>query len=274
MSPIWSSRSTTRRADLSVLSIHPTAVVDPGAKLADDVELGPYSVVGDGVELASGVKVSSHVILVGRTTVGARTRIFPFSVIGEEPQVQGVEGETSLHIGRDNIIREYASIHAGSPIGEGCTRIGDGNFILNNVHIAHDCQIGSGCIIASFSAMAGHVVVEDYAVLGAMVGIHQFCRIGESSFTGASTKLSKDVAPFSKVMGERAHFAGVNSVGMKRRGFPPEKIAELKHAYHLLFQSKLRLAPAMQRVERECGGSPEVRRLLDFLTSSKRGVTR
>ena len=242
--------------------IHPTAVVDPGAKLADDVEL------------ASGVQVSSHVILVGRTTVGARTRIFPFSVIGEEPQVQGVEGETSLHIGRDNIIREYASIHAGSPIGEGCTRIGDGNFILNNVHIAHDCQIGSSCIIASFSAMAGHVVVEDYAVLGAMVGIHQFCRIGESSFTGASTKLSKDVAPFSKVMGERAHFAGVNSVGMKRRGFPPEKIAELKHAYHLLFQSKLRLAPAMERVGRECGGSPEVRRLLDFLTSSKRGVTR
>jgi len=253
--------------------IHPTAVVDPGAKLADDVELGPYTVVGNGVELASGVKVGSHVILVGRTTVGARTRIFPFSVIGEEPQVQGVEGETSLHIGEDNIIREYASIHAGSSIGVGSTRIGDGNFILNNVHIAHDCQIGSHCIIASFSAMAGHVVMEDFAVLGAMVGVHQFCRIGESSFTGASTKLSKDVPPFAKVMGDRAHWAGVNTVGLKRRGLPPEKIAELKHAYHLLFQSKLRLEPAMRRVEQEYS-SPEAGRLLRFLASSKRGVTR
>ncbi|MGI9590374.1 MAG: hypothetical protein ACR2P8_03320 [Myxococcota bacterium] len=135
--------------------IHPTAVVDPGAKLADDVELGPYTVVGDGVELGPGVVVGSHVIVVGRTKVGARTRIFPFSVIGEEPQVQGVEGETFLQIGCDNIIREYASIHAGSPIGVGSTRIGDGNFILNNVHVAHDCQIGSNCVIASFSAMAG-----------------------------------------------------------------------------------------------------------------------
>jgi UDP-N-acetylglucosamine acyltransferase len=257
-----------------VARIHPTAVVHPGVKLADDVELGPYTIVGDGVELASGVKVGSHVILVGRTTVGARTRIFPFSVIGEEPQVQGVQGETSLHIGADNVIREYASIHAGSSIGVGSTRIGDGNFILNNVHIAHDCQIGSHCVIASFSAMAGHVVVEDHAVLGAMVGIHQFCRIGESSFTGASTKLSKDVPPFAKVMGDRAHWAGVNSVGMRRRGFSDERIAELKHAYHILFQSKLRLEPAIERVERECNGSRELRHLLDFLRTSKRGVTR
>jgi len=254
--------------------VHPTAVVDPGAKLADDVSLGPYTVVGEGVELAAGVEVGSHVILVGRTTVGPRTRIFPFSVIGEAPQVQGVEGETSLHIGADNVIREYASIHAGSSIGVGSTTLGDGNFILNNVHIAHDCQVGSHCIIASFSAMAGHVVVEDFAVLGAMVGIHQFCRIGESSFTGASTKLSKDVPPFSRVMGDRARFAGLNAVGLKRRGFAPEKIAELKHALHLLYHSKLRLEPAMKRVEEECAGCPEVERLLQFLRSSRRGVTR
>lgn len=254
--------------------VHPTAVVDPGAKLADDVELGPYTIVGAGVELGPGVEIGPHVIIVGRTTVGARTRIFPFSVIGEEPQVQGVEGETSLHIGSDNIIREYASIHAGSPIGVGSTRIGDGNFILNNVHVAHDCQIGSNTVIASFSAMAGHVVVEDYAVLGAMVGIHQFVRIGESSFTGASCKVSKDVAPFAKVMGDRARFAGVNSVGLKRRGFDDERIALLKHAYHLLFQSKLRREPAMERVEEECGDSEEIRHLLEFLRSSQRGVTR
>jgi UDP-N-acetylglucosamine acyltransferase len=257
-----------------VARIHPTAVVDPGAKLDDDVEIGPYSVVGNGVELGAGVQVASHVILVGRTSIGARTRIFPFSVIGEEPQVQGVTGETSLHVGADNVIREYASIHAGSAVGGGCTRIGDGNFILNNVHIAHDCQVGSNCIVASFSAMAGHVVLGDWAVLGAMVGVHQFCRIGESSFTGASSKLTQDVAPFSKVMGLRPRFAGVNGVGMKRRGFAPEKIAELKHAFHVLYQSKLRLSEARERVERELGHSPEVQRLLRFLESSKRGVTR
>jgi UDP-N-acetylglucosamine acyltransferase len=211
---------------------------------------------------------------VGRTKIGARTRIFPFSVIGEEPQVQGVEGETFLHIGADNIIREYASIHAGSPIGVGSTRIGDGNFILNNVHVAHDCQIGSNCVIASFSAMAGHVVLEDFAVLGAMVGIHQFVRIGESSFTGASCKVSKDVAPFAKVMGDRARFAGINSVGLKRRGFDEDRIKTIKHAYHLLFQSKLRLEPAIDRVEEECGDSREIQHLLEFLRSSNRGVTR
>ncbi len=254
--------------------VHPTAVVYPGAKLADDVELGPYVVIGDGVELAAGVKISSHAIVIGRTIIGERTRIFPFSVIGEEPQVQGVAGETSLHIGRDNIIREYASIHAGSPVGDGSTRIGDENFILNNVHIAHDCQIGSSTIIASFSAVAGHVVIEDFAVLGAMVGIHQFCRIGESSFTGASTKLSKDVPPYSKVMGDRAHFAGVNSLGMKRRGFSADKIAEIKHAYHVLFQSRLRLLPAMERVRDEMSESAEIQHLLRFLETSKRGVTR
>ncbi len=254
--------------------IHPTAVVDPGAKLAEDVELGPYTVVGGGVELAKGVRVGSHVILAGHTTVGRGSRIFPFSVIGEEPQVQGVEGETSLHIGEDNIIREFSSIHAGSPIGGGCTRIGVGNFILNNVHIAHDCQVGSHCVIASFSALAGHVVVDDHAVLGAMVGVHQFCRVGESSFTGAGSRLSQDVLPFSRVMGVRPRFAGVNRVGLERRGFPAEKIAELKHAFHILFQSKLRLAPAVNRVETECGGSPEVQRLLRFLAASERGVTR
>jgi UDP-N-acetylglucosamine acyltransferase len=258
-----------------VARIHPTAVVDPGAKIAEDVELGPYTVIGNGVELSSGVNVASHAIIVGRTTVGHRTRIFPFSVIGEAPQVQGVEGETFLHIGEDNIIREYASIHAGSSIGTGCTRIGSNNFILNNVHIAHDCHVGSNTIIASFSAMAGHVVVEDYAVLGAMVAVHQFCRIGENAFVGASTKLSKDVAPFSRVAGgEKARFAGVNGVGMGRRGFSNDKVAELKHAFHILYQSKLRLAPAMERLERELHDSKEAQQLLRFLRTSKRGVTR
>jgi len=257
-----------------VARIHPTAVVDPGAKLADDVELGPYCVIGGDVELGRGVVLGSHVVVVGRTSIGARSRIHPFAVIGEAPQVQGAGAPTQLCIGEDNLIREFCSIHAGSPGGDGSTRIGAGNFLLNNVHVAHDCRIGDHCVVASLSALAGHVVVEDFAVVGAMVGVHQFCRIGEHSFTGAGTKLSRDVLPFSRVAGERARFVGVNGVGLRRRGFAPGKVAELKHVFHLLFHSKLRRAAALERIAREHPGSPEVERLLRFVDGSRRGITR
>jgi UDP-N-acetylglucosamine acyltransferase len=256
-----------------VARIHPTAVVDPGAKLADDVELGPYCVVGGEVELDRGVRVGSHAVIVGRTSIGARTRIFPFTVIGEAPQVLASEAGSGLAIGADNVIREFCSIHAGSAAG-GATRIGDGNFLLNNVHVAHDCQIGDGCVLASLTALAGHVAVEDHAVIGAMVGVHQFCRIGEQSFTGAATRLSKDVLPFSRVAGQRARWIGINAVGLRRRGFAPERIAELRRAFRVLFQSKLRLATALDRVRREHAGSPEVERLLRFIATSRRGITR
>jgi UDP-N-acetylglucosamine acyltransferase len=255
-----------------VTRIHPTAVVDPRAKLANDVEIGPYSVISESVELASGVVVGSHVNVMGCTTIGTGTCIHPFAVIGGDPQVWGATGEsTALVIGEDNVIREFSSIHAGSPGGGGCTRIGDRNFILNNVHIAHDCQVGSDVVLASFSGMAGHVTVEDHVVFGAMTGVHQFVRIGESAFTAANSMVSMDVPPFSKVAGDRAKLAGLNTVGLDRRGFAPETIATLKHAFHILFQSHLRLAPALARVEDECGDSPEVQRLLRFLATAQRG---
>jgi len=257
-----------------VARIHPTAVVDPGAKLADDVEVGPYCVVGGEVGLGPGVCVGSHAVIVGRTQVGPRTRVFPFTVIGEAPQVLGSDGGTRLSIGADNVIREFCSIHAGSAAGVDGTRLGDGNFLMNNVHVAHDCRIGDRCVLASLSAFAGHVVVEDHAVIGAMVGVHQFVRIGEHSFTVASTRLSKDVLPFSRVAGQRARWIGVNGVGLRRRGFAPEKIAELRRVFRVLFQSKLRLAMAIDRVAREHAGSPEVHRLLHFLATSRRGITR
>jgi UDP-N-acetylglucosamine acyltransferase len=258
-----------------VTGVHPSAIVHPRARLAADVEVGPYSVIGEDVELAAGVVIGSHVTLLGRTTVGARTRISPFSVIGGEPQVQGASGEsTALVIGEDNLIREFASIHLGSPDGGGCTRIGDGNFILNNVHIAHDCRIGDHCVLASFSALAGHVVLEDHVVFGAMTGVHQFVRVGESAFTAANSMLSKDALPYSKAAGDRAHFAGLNSVGLRRRGFPETVIATLKHAFHLLFHSKLRLEPATDLVKRECGDAPEVAHLLRFIRESERGFIR
>ena len=257
------------------MAIHPTAVIDPCAKIADDVEVGPYAVIGEGVELAPGVEVGSHAHIEGRTVVGAGTRIFPFAAIGAEPQVRGFSGPTSaLIIGRNNVIREYAAIHVGTGDGAGGTRIGDDNLIMNNVHIAHDCQLGSHCIVATFTALAGHVVVEDHAVFGAMTGVHQYARIGESAFTGANSMISMDAPPFSRVAGDRAHFIGLNTVGLDRRGFAPEVVAALRHAFHVLFQSKLRFEIAVPRVERECGDFPEVTRLLDFLSRSERGFIR
>jgi UDP-N-acetylglucosamine acyltransferase len=257
-----------------VARIHPSAVVDPGAKLADDVELGPYCVIGGEVELGPGVSVGSHAVIVGRTSIGPRTRVSSFTVIGEAPQLLGSDAGTRLSIGADNVIREFCSIHVGSAAGGDATRIGDGNFLLNNVHVAHDCRIGDRCVLASLSALAGHVVIEDHAVIGAMVGVHQFVRIGEHSFTGAATRLSKDVLPFSRVAGQRAHWIGVNGVGLRRSGFAPEKIAELRRAFRVLFRSKLRLATAIERIAREHAGSAEVERLLHFLATSQRGVTR
>lgn len=257
------------------MPVHATAVVDPEAKLADGVEIGPYAVIGRDVELASDVSVGPHATIVGKTSIGEGTRIFPSCVIGTDPQIAGADdASTSLAIGRDNVIREFAVIHVGSERGGGFTRIGDANFILNNVHVAHDCQIGSHCVLASFSALAGHVCLEDHVVFGAMTGVHQFVRIGESVFTGANSMISKDVPPFAKVAGDRARFAGINALGLERRGFSQEVIRALKHAFHVLFQSKLRLEPAMERVRAECGAIAEVRRLLRFLSESERGFVR
>lgn len=256
-------------------SIHPTALVDPRAKVADDVTIGPFAVIGEDVELASGVEIGPHTVVTGRTTIGTGTRIYPGSVLGADPQVRGFHGETSqLVIGRHNVIREFASIHVGTQAGGGCTRIGDHNLIMNNFHVAHDCQIGSHCVLAGFAGMGGHVVVEDYAVLGGMTGVHQFVRIGESAFTGGNSMVSKDAPPFAKVAGDRARFVGVNRIGLERRGFSREAIATIKHAFFLLFQSKLRYGEAVPRVEEECAASPEVEKLLAFLASSKRGFIR
>ena len=255
--------------------IHPTAVVDPRAKLADSAQVGPYSVIGEGVELAEDVAIGSHVHIAGRTSIGARTRVSPFAILGSDPQVRGFSGETTaLAIGEDNIIREYVSIHIGTRKGGGCTRIGDDNLIMNNVHIGHDCQVGSHCELTSFSGMGGHVVLEDHVVLGGMAGVHQFVRIGESVFTGGNSMLVKDAPPFARVAGDRARFLGLNTIGLVRRGFSEETIAKLKHAMHLLFHSKLLLEVALERVERDCAGCPEVARLVDFLRRSERGFIR
>ncbi|HTY19359.1 MAG TPA: acyl-ACP--UDP-N-acetylglucosamine O-acyltransferase [Myxococcota bacterium] len=255
--------------------VHPTAVVDPAAKLADDVEVGAFSWIGPGVELGPGVVVANHASLGGATRVGARTRIFPFAALGGEPQDRAFSGErTRLEIGADNVIREGVTLHVGTSRGGGCTRIGDDNLIMNGAHIAHDCQIGSHVIVASFCGLAGHVVVEDWAVLGAYTGVHQFARVGESVMTAANSMLSLDAPPFALVAGDRARIAGLNTVGLRRRDLPEPAVRALKHAFHLLFTSKLRFEHALARARDELADSPEVGRLLRFLVDSKRGVCR
>lgn len=255
--------------------IHPTAVVEPGAIVAGDVEIGPLAVVGRNVELEAGVQVGAHASLIGRTRIGAGTRIFPYVCLGGEPQIKGFDAEPArLEIGRNNVIREHATIHVGSPEGGGCTRIGDDNLIMNAAHVGHDCQIGSQCIIASFCGLAGHVRVEDHAVLGAYTGVHQHARVGESVMAASNAKLSQDAPPFSMVAGDRARLVGVNHVGLKRREFSRETMQSVKHAFHIVFHSKLRLESALLRVRQELADSPEVERLVSFLESSERGFCR
>ena len=257
--------------------IHPSAVVEPGAKLAADVVIGACAVVGPEVELAAGVELRPHAHVCGRTTIGEGSRIFPFAVVGEEPQDMSFTGETTqLLVGRDNVIREHVTIHVGTRKGDGCTRVGDDNFIMNGVHVGHDTEIGSHCIIASHCALAGHVLVEDHAVIGGLSGIHQFTRVGESVMVAAVSALSKDAPPFSLVSSRRgrAQVSGINAVGLRRRGFSSEVRAEIKHAFHILFNSKLRLELALERVRAEHFGCDEVERLLHFLESSKRGFYR
>ncbi len=256
-------------------TVHATAIVEDGAELAEDVVIGPYAVVGPQVRLGPGVQVGAHAVVDGRTTIGAETRVFPHACLGGEPQDKAFAGEsTCLEIGAGNVIREHVTIHLGTPRGGGCTVIGDDNLIMNTAHIAHDCRIGSHCIIASFSGLAGHVTVGDHAVLGAYTGVHQYARVGESVMAASNSKLSLDAPPFAMVAGDRARLAGLNSVGLKRRGFTGATIGKLKRAFHLLFNSKLRLEVAVSRVESELPDSPEVQRLVEFLCKSERGFCR
>lgn len=255
--------------------IHPTAIVEPGAVLADDVEVGPYAVVGPEVKLAEGVRVGAHVVLMGRTRVGVGSQIFPFACLGGTPQDQDFTGEgTRLEIGANNVIREHVTIHVGTRRGDGCTRIGDGNILMNSSHVAHDCQVGSSCIIASYVGLAGHVRVDDHAVLGAYTGVHQFSRVGESVMSASNAKLSLDAPPFAMVAGDRARLVGLNSTGLKRRGLPSQTRSQIKRAFQILFKSQLRLAVALERTRDELGEIPEVERLLCFLEKSERGFCR
>jgi UDP-N-acetylglucosamine acyltransferase len=256
-------------------NIHPSAVIAPGAELAPDVTVGPYAIIGGRVRIGARTRVGPHVVLDGRTTIGSDNHIFPFASVGMPPQDLKYRGEDSeLVIGDGNTIREFCTLNPGTAGGGMISRIGDGNLLMNYTHIAHDCRLGHYNVLANGAQLGGHVEIGDHAILGALSGVHQFVRIGESAIVGAGSMVSLDVAPFCNATGDRARLLGLNSVGLKRRGFPPEVQTALKRAYRLMFQSGLKLTEAAQRVREEIPGVPEVERFLAFIEQSERGLCR
>jgi len=256
-------------------AIHPTAIVHDGAQLAAEVAVGPYSIIGPGVELGEGTWVGAHVVLDGRTRIGRRNRIFHFTSIGAPPQDKKYAGEdTAVEIGDGNTLREYVTINRGTALDAGVTRVGSDNWIMAYVHFAHDCQIGSHTIFANACQLAGHVTVGDWAIFGATTLVHQFVHVGAHAFTGMGTYLPQDLPPFVTAAGNMARPYGINSEGLKRRGFSPQTINGLKQAYRTLYRRGLGLEEARRELESQAADCPPVREILDFLAKTKRGIIR
>ncbi len=257
------------------MEIHPTAVVHPRAEIAPGVKIGAYSVVGEHVRIGPDTSIDSHVVVDGWTEIGARCRIFPFASIGAAPQHIRYAGEpTRVRMGDDNIIREFVTVHRGTVGGGGETSLGNGNIIMAYTHIAHDCRVGNQVTMANASTLAGHIEVEDFAIVGGLVAIHQFVRIGCYTMVGGASAIPQDIPPYMLASGNRAKLFGLNSIGLKRHRFPENTIAALKQAYRLLFRSHLTFHKAAERVAAEIPDLPEVRHLLNFLKASKRGFCR
>ena len=255
--------------------IHPTALVAPGARLADDVEIGAYSIIGEHVEIGAGTTVGAHAVITGHTRIGARNRIFHFVSLGEAPQDKKYAGEpTRLEIGDDNVIREFCTFNTGTVQDRGVTTIGSDNWIMAYVHIAHDCVVGDRTIFANNASLAGHVEVGDWAILGGFTGVHQFCKIGAHVMTGVSTVVFKDIPPFVMASGHPAEPHGLNSEGLKRRGFSAESLSALKRAYKTLYREGNTVAEAQTKLDTDAATHPEVRQLLDFLARAGRGIIR
>ncbi len=255
--------------------IHPTAIVDPAAKIAANVEIGPYSIIGPDVEIGEHTVIGPHVVIKGHTRIGRENRIFQFSSLGEVPQDKKYAGEpTRLEIGDRNVIREFCTFNLGTAQDAGVTRIGDDNWIMAYVHIAHDCQVGNKTTFANNAQLAGHVVVEDWAILGGYTGVHQFCRVGAHVMTAVGTVVLQDVPPYLMAAGNTAQPYGINVEGLKRRGFTAESLSALKRAYRTLYKSGLLLEEAKIKLAEEAQTQPDVQRFVDFLAVSKRGIIR
>ena len=255
--------------------IHETAIVAQGAQIGEGCHIGAFCNIGSEVVLGSGVQLDSHVVIDGRTSIGDETHVFPFVSIGLAPQDLKYGGEpTSTEVGKRNHIREFVTIHRGTMGGGGVTRIGDGNLLMAQSHVAHDCQLGSEIIMANAATLAGHVEIADRASVGAYSGVHQFCRIGYEAFVGGYSVVVKDAMPFAIIQGNHAKCYGMNKLGMKRRGYSKDTIAKLNHAFHLLLSARLNTSQAVERIKSEIADCKEVDLLTAFIESSKRGVVK
>jgi UDP-N-acetylglucosamine acyltransferase len=248
------------------ISIHPTAVVEPGAELARGVEIGPFCVVGPEVVLHENVRVHSHVVIAGKTEIGAETQIFPFASLGHAPQDRKFRGEESrLIIGSGNIIREHVTMNPGTERGGLTTRIGNNGLFLTGAHVAHDCHIGNNVLLVNNATLGGHCIVEDFASVGGLSAVHQFVRIGAYAFIGGMSGVENDVIPFGIVLGNRAYLAGLNIVGLKRHNFDREQIHSLRKAYRMLFSTEGTLVERLDDVEKMFSEDANVQRIVQFI---------
>lgn len=253
------------------MSIHPTAQVAAGARIADDVEIGPYSIIGADVSIGRGTRIGAHVVLTGATEIGDHNRIFQFASLGDEPQDMKYAGETTrLVIGHHNTIREFCTFNRGTVQGGGVTRIGDHNWIMAYVHIAHDCQVGSHTIFANNASLAGHVSVDDWVILGGFSVVHQFCHIGAHSFLSFGSKINQSVPPYVVTAGDSARARGINTEGLRRRGYDAERIRLLKRAYKVLYRNNMSLNDSIAELQALSAQSEDIQPILDFLAATQR----
>lgn len=255
--------------------IHPTAIIDPSARLAENVTIGPWCIVGPDVEIGEGTVLHSHVVIRALTRIGCDNQFFQFSSIGEACQDKKFEGEvTHLEIGDRNIFRESCTIHRGTGLGNGVTRIGDDNLFMAYVHVAHDCIVGNHTVFSNNASLAGHVTVDDFVILGGFSGVHQFCVVGAHAFAAMGSMIAKDVPPFIKVSGYYAKPFGLNSVGLRRRGYSAQTLSLLRQAYKIIYRQNLNIAEALEKLQQLEHDCEEVAMLIHFLKRAERGIVR
>jgi UDP-N-acetylglucosamine acyltransferase len=257
------------------VNIHPTAIVADDAVIAPDVQIGPYAIIGSQVQIGPGCVIGPHALVHGPTKMGCNNHVFQFACIGEGPQDLSYKGEpTRLEIGDRNIFREYVSVHRGTMKDKGVTRIGSDNMFLAYSHVAHDCIVGNHCVFSNFVGLAGHVEVDDWVILSAYAGVHQFCKIGAHAFLANNTAATYDVPPYVIAEGRPAEPRIVNEVGLKRRGFSPQQVRNIRNAFRVLYRSKLKLVDATEQLKVLAQTQPEVQAFVVFLERSQRGIAR
>lgn len=256
-------------------AIHPTAIIDPSARLGTDVSVGPYAIIGAGVEIGDGCRIGPHAVVHGPTRLGRENQIWQFASIGDVPQDKKYAGElTRLEIGDRNSFRECTTVNRGTVTGASVTRIGSDNLFMAYAHVAHDCIVGNHCVLANYATLGGHVEIDDWVILGGYAGVHQFCKIGMHAFLANNSAATQDVPPFVLAAGTPAEPKGINTEGLKRRGYTAEQLANLKAGYKVLYRSGLKLAEAGEELTRRAATQPELQPYVDFLPRATRSLIR